>query len=88
MKQTWECEVCGKKFYNEEDCVVHENEHVKAEQEKLERETNKKQSIANLNKLYTEYLKAIKEHEEKFGRLSFYGYTTPYFKLLENFFGE
>jgi hypothetical protein len=58
MKNIWECEICGARFYDEKNCVAHENEH-NTEQVKLkERETKKRESTSNLNKLYKNYVDA------------------------------
>lgn len=72
MKNIWICEVCGKEFDNEKDCAIHEEEHMKAKMEKEIEEQNQKESLKNLTNLYKKYLKAIEEHEEKYGQIFMY----------------
>jgi hypothetical protein len=67
MKNIFECEICGARFYDEKNCVAHENEHKTEKARKAEREVKKKESINNIEKLRKNYLEAFEKHQKEFG---------------------
>ena len=62
------CENCGKTFGTQCECVAHEKEHQKEENERREKAEAEQKSIENLNNLYKTYSDAVKKHNESFGR--------------------
>jgi len=67
MKNIFECEICGARFYEEKNCVAHETEHKTEQARKVEKEVKRKESVDNLKKLYNNYLDAFKKYQKEFG---------------------
>ena len=76
------CEKCGKPFGSEEECLLHEADHQKAEAERQEKATKEQDSLKNINVLYKAYYDAAKKHNEEFGR------KHTYYNPVEFFFDD
>lgn len=62
------CENCGETFKTQDECITHEKEHQKVENERREKALLEQKSIENLNALYKTYSDAVKKHNEEFGK--------------------
>ena len=72
------CEKCNKEFNTVEECLKHDEEHIKAEKAKADLRAKKLESANAIKKLEKQWQDAVNKHVEEYGEYPYtYSNTVP-----------